>query len=236
MTIDGLEYAIPQNGLECRSLCFTEHGIDIVDVSGRPIRPYEPWEKSPPSATVPRWKFKSKEGQLLQELWEDVRSVLGYDTCVNDRVRAVPKKRNGVGLVSSSSRADIPKQNRPPKIKDANYPLYHFLIERFPNGGIFRTASREKDPASTEDLKAFVDFCKRKGYSTHPYSAKWLEMLDRPRPFVAILAPNIRIYQSCNKRITNPPSFRTGGHFTDTIFEIGPCEPLVADDKTDATE
>ncbi|KAL5359277.1 hypothetical protein BJX96DRAFT_183640 [Aspergillus floccosus] len=196
VTIDGLEYAIPQNGLECRSLSFTEHSIDIVDASGRPIRPYEPWEKSPPSATVPRWKFKSKEGQLLQELWEAVRRF--------------QKKKNGVGLVSSSSRTEIPKQNRPPKIKDANYLLYHFLIERFPDGGIFRTASREKDPTSTEDLRAFVDFCKKKEYSTHPYSAKWLEMLDRTRPFVAILAPNIKVYRSCRKRITYPPSPRPG--------------------------
>lgn len=153
-----------------------------------------------------------------------------------DHIKAVPKKRNGVGLVSSSSRTEIPKQNRPPKIKEANYRLYHFLIERFPNSGICHTASREKDPASTEDLKAFVDFCKRKEYSTHPYSAKWLEMLDRPRPLVAILAPNIRVYQSCNKRITYPPSSRPGGHFTEIIFEIGPCEPLAADNKTDIAE
>ena len=66
VTIDGLEYAIPQNGIECRSLSFTEHGIDIVDASGKPIRPYEPWERSPPSATVPRWKFKSKEGSSVR--------------------------------------------------------------------------------------------------------------------------------------------------------------------------
>lgn len=235
VTIDGLEYAIPQNGLECRSLSFTEHGIDIVDASGRPIRPCEPWEKSPPSATVPRWKFKSKEGQLLQELWEAVRSELGYEPSA-DRIKAVPKKKNGIGLVSSSSRTEVPKQNRPPKIKDANYLLYHFLIERFPQGGIFRTASREKDPTSTDDLRAFVDFCKRNEYSTHPYRAKWLGMLDRPRPFVAILAPNIRVYRSCHKRITYPPSSRPGGHFTETIFDIGPCEPLSADGKTEISE
>ena len=104
-----------------------------------------------------------------------VRSVLGYSPSA-DRIKAIPRKRNRVGLVSSSSTTETPKQNRPPKTKDANHLLYHFLIERFPNGGIFRTASCEKDPASTEDLKAFVDFCKRKEYSTHPYSAKWLEM------------------------------------------------------------
>lgn len=54
VTIVGLEYATPQNSLECHSLSFTEDGIDIVNASGRPIRPYKPWEKSPPSATVPR--------------------------------------------------------------------------------------------------------------------------------------------------------------------------------------
>lgn len=131
VTIDGLGYAIPQNGLECRFLSFTEHGIDTVDVSGRPIRPYEPWEKSAPHATMSRWKFKSKEGQLLQELWEAVRSVFGYHPSA-DHIEAVPKQRNGVELVPSSSRTEIPKQNRPPKIKDVNYLLYHFLIERFP--------------------------------------------------------------------------------------------------------
>ena len=130
VTIDGLEYAIPQNGFECCSLSFTEHGIDIVDANGGPIRPYEPWEKSPPSATLPRWKFKSKEGQLVQELWEAVRSVLG-DNAPADRIKAVPKKRNGIRLIPSNSTTETPKQDRPPNIKDANYLLYHFLIERF---------------------------------------------------------------------------------------------------------
>ena len=53
VTIGGVEYAFPQNGFEYRSLSFTEDGIDIIDANGRPIRPYEHWQKTPPSATIP---------------------------------------------------------------------------------------------------------------------------------------------------------------------------------------
>ncbi|KAL4782839.1 hypothetical protein BJX76DRAFT_368837 [Aspergillus varians] len=150
LTMESPRCAIPQTGVQSRALSFTEHGIDI------------PWEKEPPTATLPRWMFKSKNGQLLQELWRAVRSELGHKT---------------------------PRQNRPPRVHDANFLLYNFLNERFPNG----------DVTSTEDLREFVN-------------AKWLDMLDRPHPFIAILAPNIRAYRSCKTQKTYPY----------TVFYVGP--------------
>ena len=100
--------ATPQTGQQSRAISFNEHGVDIVDASGTPMRPYEPWEREPSLATLPRWAFKSKDGQELQELWEAVRSKLGYERPA-DRIQGVPKKRNGVGLVPSNSQTELPK-------------------------------------------------------------------------------------------------------------------------------
>lgn len=210
-----------KTGFQSRALDFTEHGIDIVDASGVPLRPYELWEEISSPATVARWAFKSKNGQLLQELWEAVRSELGYEL-PEDRVKGAPPRRNGLGLVPSNSGIETPKQNRPPHLKDANFLLYQFLNERFPEGGVFRTASRVKDENSTDDLREFVRFCKRPANLDHPYSAKWLELLDRPRPLVSILACNIRVYRTCESQKTSSYSVRLRHHFNETIFHLGP--------------
>jgi hypothetical protein len=115
LTIEIPRCALPKNGFESSAVSFTEHGIDVLDASGRALRPYEPWENEPPLATIPRWTFKSKNGQLLQELWEVVRSELGHGIPAN-RITAVPSRRNGVGLVPSNSEVENPRQNKPPRV------------------------------------------------------------------------------------------------------------------------
>ncbi|KAL2839964.1 hypothetical protein BJY01DRAFT_250231 [Aspergillus pseudoustus] len=97
--------AVPETGFDSRALSFTEHRIDIVDASGGALRAYVPWEKEPSSATLPRWTFKTKNGQLLQELWEAVRSELGHVIPTN-RITAIPPRRDGVGLVPSNRKTD----------------------------------------------------------------------------------------------------------------------------------
>ncbi|BCS24477.1 uncharacterized protein APUU_40921A [Aspergillus puulaauensis] len=221
LTVESPRCAMPQNGTQTRALSFTEHGIDIVDASGFALRPCEPWEKEPSKATLPRWGFKSKNGQLLQELWGAVRSELGL-SIPPDRIRGLPPRINGVGLVPSNSATETPQQNKPPRVQDANFLLYNFLNERFPSGGVFRTISRAKDKNSTEDLQEFVKFCRRPQNVNHPYCAKWLDMLDRPRPFIAILAPNIRAYRSCQTQKTYPYMPGSGCHLTETVFHVGP--------------
>lgn len=221
LTVESPRCAVPQNGRQTRAISFTEHGIDIVDANGVALRPCEPWEKEPPKATLPRWAFKSKNGQLLQELWESVRSELRL-SIPSDRIRGLPPRINGVGLVPSNSATETPRQNKPPRVQDANFLLYNFLNERFPSGGVFRTISRAKDKTSTEDLQEFVKFCRRPQNVHHPYSAKWLNMLDRPRPFIAILAPNIRAYMRCEIQKTYPYISGSSRHFTETVFHLGP--------------
>ncbi|KAJ0424408.1 hypothetical protein BJY00DRAFT_299170 [Aspergillus carlsbadensis] len=211
LSIESPRCALPKNGFESRAVSFTEHGIDIVDASGRALRQFELWEKEPPLATIPRWKA--------------VRSELGHGIPAN-RIAGVPRMRNGVGLVPSNSEIENPRQNKPPRVYDANFLLFNFLNERFPDGGVFRTISKAKDKSSTEDLHEFVRFCQRPENANHPYSAKWLELLDRPHPLIAILAPNIRVYRKCETRKTYPYLSHSGQHFTETIFHLGPLGEL----------
>ncbi|GAD94224.1 predicted protein [Paecilomyces variotii No. 5] len=222
-----LRCAIPETGLESRALSFTHDGLDVVDANGRPIRPRNPWQRSSQLASFPRSTFASKDGQMLQELWEAVRLELGHEI-PKDRIPPAPTKRKGIGLLPSNSRTERPEQNRPPRPDDANYLLYKFLNERFPEGGVFRTALKDRDPSSTEDLRGFVDFCKRPENASHPYKAKWLDLMDRPRPMISILAPNIKVLRSCMPKVITHYFRETKRHATETCFELG--APGSADD------
>jgi hypothetical protein len=65
--------------------------------------------------------------------------------------------------MSATAREEKPRQNRPPQPFDANHPLDQFLNGRFPEGGRFRTAQKDRVQSSTEDLQAFVQFLKSEG-------------------------------------------------------------------------
>lgn len=125
-------------------------------------------------------------------------------------------------MLSGNSTKEIPQQNRPPFENDANFLLVNFLDERFPDGGVFRTAPKEKVPDSTQDLQAFVEFCRRPDYINHPYASQWLGMMERDTPQVATLGKNLQIYRSCTTERYNgwqPHLYKMVG---ETRFHIGP--------------
>lgn len=107
----------------------------------------------------------------------------------------------GVEMVNTTRDKTQPKIF--PKSNDVTFLLVGFLKERFPNGGLFRTASRDKFPDSTEDLQGFVKFCERSEYIGHPNSERWCSLLGRAKPITAVLEPNISLYRDCGKERPN---------------------------------
>jgi hypothetical protein len=93
----------------------------------------------------------------------------------------------GVTRISAVAKKEFPIQNRPPKLLYAKYLLNKFLNEWFPQGGIFRTAPKDRIPTSTEDLQAFVAFLRSPEYAWHPYREVWLAILGSNKPKAAVL-------------------------------------------------
>lgn len=182
-------FAVPRSSRESRALSFTEHGLDVVDASGNPLRPSSTWNGEAPRASISKISFlATSPGQLLIDLWRAVRQANGFSVDNPDRERGKKwGQETGQRMASSHATKEFPPQNRPPSENDANFLLVKFLDERFPDGGIFRTAPKEKVPDSTEDLQAFVEFCRRPDYINHPYSSIWLGMLERATPRIATL-------------------------------------------------
>ena len=179
------QFAISKTSRDLRALCFTEHGLDIVDAAGNPLRPRKTWSGVVPLASIPRSRFAATQpGQALEDLW---LAVLKHDKHTIIKTDSENEKSShhwgpaGVKMIPTLARKEIPPQNRPPKQNDANFLLVKFINKRFPDGGIFRTAPRAKVPDSTEDLQAFVEFCRTPEYRHHPYSAKWCAILDGDR-------------------------------------------------------
>jgi len=182
------KFAAPKSSRDSRTLSFTEFGIDIVDGSGRPLRSSSVWDLSMSKASIPKTSFLGRPpGQLLLDLWETVCQGRGDDGAEEQFVEESREwgSKGQKMLMRFATKTQISQQNIPPLENDANYLLKEFLDERFPNGGIFRTAPGEKIPDSTEDLKAFIAFCRRPDYIKHPYSPHWLGMMERDTPLVA---------------------------------------------------
>ncbi|KAK7928004.1 hypothetical protein PG985_005002 [Apiospora marii] len=190
-----------KSATDIRAINFTKHGIDIVDGVGKTLRPSHRGVESP--ATIPRNTFLACEnGEELLELWRQVVTCLGLDVSelatIEENVVEWPEPK-GLDRIKANSKHENPKQNIPPNQMDALWLLEQFLNERFPAGGVFRTASIEDMPDSTEDLTAFVSFLKRPEYTNHPYTAGWLADLDRAAPRVTTLDPNFWLLRSITK-------------------------------------
>jgi hypothetical protein len=213
-------FAIPARSEETRALSFTKDGLDIIDADGTPIRSTAKG-KNPPLAlaSIPRTRFLSTEPkQLLIDLWKAVLACRGIDTGEADIVGKDWPKGKGVDRIPRHAKAEKPRQNRPPEELDANYLLDCFLSERFPEGGLFRTApsTRPGKDDSTEDLQAFVAFIKQPEYRKHPYTDSWLADLDRPTPMVAVLESNLQVLRSMRSERDRAWSS------TETKFLLGP--------------
>ncbi|KAL2065776.1 hypothetical protein VTL71DRAFT_3446 [Oculimacula yallundae] len=164
--------AVPKSGSESRAVSFTACGLDIVDAAGKAFLP-STLDNKLAKASIPRKHFLSTEpGSDLVDLWKAVLS--------HDGIQILEEKAEGaiiwgsercVDRIARNSKSETPRQSRPPRRSDALYLLDEFLRERFPEGGIFRTQSKEKMRGSTEDLQAFVEFLKQPQYIRHPYSA-----------------------------------------------------------------
>lgn len=218
-------FAAPQSSRDSRALSFTEQGFDIVDASGSPLRSLSVWDRGASKASIPRTSFLSRPpGQLLVDLWVAVRQECGH---VIDEKEAIQGKREwgvkGQKILSlKATKEQIAQQNCPPLVNDANFLLFTFLNERFPDGGIFRTASKEKILDSTEDLQAFVEFCQAPDYITHPYASEWIGSLERDIPLVAVLGKNIQLHRTCNTVRYNRWQPHLKKMVGEVRFEIGP--------------
>lgn len=219
------KFAAPKSSRDSRALSFTEFGIDIVDGSGRPLRSSSVWDLSMSKASIPKSSFLGRPpGQLLLDLWENVCQGRGDDGAEEQFVKESREwgSKGQKMLMRSATETQISQQNIPPLENDANYLLKEFLDERFPNGGIFRTAPREKIPDSTEDLKAFIAFCRRPDYIKHPYSPHWLGMMERDTPLVADIGKNIHVLRNCTSERYNGWQNHLKKMVGEVRFHIGP--------------
>ncbi|OOQ83172.1 hypothetical protein PEBR_36491 [Penicillium brasilianum] len=218
-------FAAPNGNRESRALSFTEHGVDIVDASGKRLHSSNLWRDGTSQASIPKSEFFSRpSGQLLLDLWKTVRQDCGYRVAKEkiaqmDKNREIPGQRY---LASNATTEQILRQNCPPLEGDANFLLVAFLDEKFPDGGILRTAPKAKVEYSTEDLQAFVQFCKRPEFSSHPYSSTWVGLLDRDSPLVGLLGKNIRVYRTCRSIRSNCWSKHLKKMIDEVKFIIGP--------------
>ena len=85
-------------------------------------------------------------------------------------------------------------------------------------------APREKVLNSTEDLQAFVEFCRRPEYVNHPYSSKWCALLDRDQPVVRDLGKNFQILRECEIRRTNEHQSHLGKNVGEVTYNLGPMK------------
>jgi len=105
------------------------------------------------------------------------------------------QKKDGLRYPTRAPRGETPTQNRPPRQEDALWLLDTFLDERFPNGGTFRTISKNIKPDSTEDHQAFLAFLQRSQYSGHPCAPALLAALSRGE--MAIYSKSLPPLRSC---------------------------------------
>ena len=78
--------------------------------------------------------------------------------------------------------------------------LNEFILERFPGGGVWCTASTAHYPPSAGDTEAFSDFLKRPEYVGHPYTDTWSSDLSlaKPRSDPLVLVPNLKVLRETN--------------------------------------
>lgn len=234
--------AIPGAGAntQSRSVSFTEHGIDIVDAQGNPFR-FQVRQDLVAPASVPRNALAGidlRSGPLALELWKAVRSAHGYQV---EEEKEVHEAKDwglvkGVTAIARNATQEKPKQNRSPHPLDALYPLDEFLKQRFPNGGVFRTAAADRIEGSTEDLQAFAVFLEQPEWCKHPFYDFWHTALTRVPADVALLGKNLMILRSCRQEKTRPYS-KLVEHYEnsqdrcvrESVYHIGPPKSALKD-------
>lgn len=105
------------------------------------------WNEGSPQASFPKSEFNSApSGQLLLDLWTTVRQECGHEV-TKEELTKTGKEWGAPGqkyLASNATMEQVRRQNCPPLDDDANFLLVAFLDERFPDGGILRTAPKAK--------------------------------------------------------------------------------------------
>lgn len=191
-------FADPRGNRDSRASSFTKLGIDIVEAKGEKFRSSNTWNEGSSQASFPKSEFNSRpSGLLLQDLWATVRQECG-DEVTKAGLTKTRKEWEAPGqkcLSSNATMEQIRRQNYSPLDNDANFLLVAFQDERFSYGGIPRTTPNAKLEDSTEDLQAFIRFCKRQEFS-YPsrYSSIWVGLLDRDTPLVGLFGNNIQVY------------------------------------------
>lgn len=193
-------FAVSRGNRDSRALSFTKHGIDIADAKGERVRSSNTWNEGSSQASFPKSEFNSRpSGQLLVDFRTTVRQECGHEV-MKEGLPKTGKKWGAPGqkyLAGNATMEQIRRQNCPPLDNDANFLLVAFLDERFPDGGILRTAPKAKLEDSTEDLQVYIHLCKRPEFSYHPYSSIWVGLLDRDTPLVGLLGKHIQVYRTC---------------------------------------
>jgi hypothetical protein len=212
---------IPERRQDVRALSFTEFGIDVVDAGGTAIRAFD--ANSMPDATITCSRFgRHAQAQDLWDMWTSVRKAYGHSAPRPKEPAVVQwNGEKGVAPLSSLSKIENPKQNHPPNPLDALYLLDEFLMERFPNGGTFRSAPKERKPDSTEDLQAFVTFLKRPEYSAHPWASFWISCFDNNYKWdQKILGKNLAVLRRV--RTVSTLTRHGAGKVAETFYILGP--------------
>ncbi|CAD0096499.1 unnamed protein product [Aureobasidium mustum] len=210
---------IPLRPQEVRALSFSGSGIDVVNAAGSAILGVA----NSAGATISCSRFdRHAQTEDLWDMWVAVRRANGHTALRPEQPAVVQwQGEKGVGAVNVDSKEEKPKQNRPPKILDALYLLDKFLMERFPLGGHFRTASRERKPDSTEDLQAFVTFLKRPEYFGHPYASFWISCFDNDYIWdKKILGRNLAVLRRVRTVFTH--TRHGAGKVAETSYILGP--------------
>ncbi|KAK4542301.1 hypothetical protein LTR36_006954 [Oleoguttula mirabilis] len=178
-----------------RFLFFTAAGMDVLGASQQNFRPILFGNKLADASLTVR-SFATD--LAVKELWTIACTEHGVSTEAleelgdGDDIVDWGSKKGVAALVTNAS-SEKPRQNRPPQRLDAIWLLNEFILQHdhLADGGIFRTATTDKFPDSTEDLLAFVQFLKQPEYIKHPYTSWWLKFLDVDVPQVTVLAKNL---------------------------------------------
>lgn len=192
--------AVATSPMDTRVVHFTPAGIDILDAHGNAFRRTVSGIKV--EATIPRGRFRNEPDQ--KELWKAVLTAHGIpipdDGDGGAHVREWGPK--GVPAYGVKDTKKDPQHNRPvPKPEDANFIIYEFLNEYFPNGGEFQTISREHISHAPDHVSELIRWIKRPEYNGHPYREFWLLKVDTDRPILGFVYINIPVYRACTRAV-----------------------------------
>ena len=217
--------AVPKVHDEIPTMSFTIYNLDIITVHSTAFTPKKDGVAS--AAPITRDQFLGTEaGQILVDLWQAVLVSKGIEWITS--FRNAPGRdwgtTRGTDRIRASTKIEHCRQNRPPNPLDTDDLLEEVLLERFPLGGSWCTASRDKDPKSTADTEAFLTFLKWPGYIAHPNTDTWLSDLNltKPRRDHLVSIPDSKVLrETTHQRVQRwVPSLKAPVWFLNT--QIGP--------------